>query len=124
MFQPEVFIDKSKDGLIQIIAISDLTDDIKQEIDKVKKLIFNSELKDLILKQCLNGTLHSSPENTDDNFQRIEITNLMEHGLSNIYFDAKDLKDLRLANLTKLSVVSILIMKNHLESLRWVLEIT
>ena len=49
---------------------------------------------------------------------------LMEHGLSNIYYDAKDLKDLRLANLTKLSVVSILIMKNHLESLRWVLEIT
>ena len=124
MFQPEVIIAKSKDGLIQIIAISDLTDDIKQEIDKVKKLIFNSELKDLILKQCLNGTLHSSPENTDDHFQRIEITNLMEHGLSNIYFDAKDLKDLRLANLTKLSVVSILIMKNHLESLEWVLKIT
>ncbi len=48
----------------------------------------------------------------------------MEHGLSYLYFDAKELKDLRLGNLKRLSVVSILIMKNHLESLKWVLEIT
>lgn len=48
----------------------------------------------------------------------------IENGLNCLYFDAKELSDLRLGNLTKLSVISILIMKNHLESIKWVLETT
>ena len=70
----------------------------------------------LILERSLNGTVHSSAG--------IEITMLIEHGLNNLYFDAKELGDLRLGNLTKLSLVSILIITNHLESLKWVLKTT
>jgi len=73
-------------------------------------------VKENILERSLNGTIHSSAD--------IDITIFIENGLNCLYFDAKELTDLRLGNLTKLSVISILIMKNHLESLKWVLKET
>ena len=85
-------------------------------VDEVRKLIFDQKLKDIILEKCINGTIHVR---TQDEIQRY-----IKHGLRALYFDSKLVKEIKVENINRLSLLSILIMRDHRNALKWVLETT
>jgi len=93
-----------------------LKDIVSMGVEEVRKLIFDQKLKDIILEKCKNGTIHVK---TQPEMQRY-----IEHGLSALYFDSKLVKEIKVENINRLSLVSILIMMNHRNALKWVLETT